>query len=128
MEGLHLLVIDDEPAVTVVLSHAAARWGSEVTPVRTIADARAAAESDIHYDVLVIDITLPDGSGLDFLAELRQTERYRTRPAIILTGGAGSGLVGEGESLDARVITKPFSPTKLGALISEIISNSGDAE
>ena len=111
-------------AVTVLLSHAAKRWGCEVTTARTLADGRKAAQRDLHYDVLVIDVGLPDGSGIELLAELRQTPRYRDRPALVLTGGASAELVRQAGLLNAQVITKPFSPTKLGTLISEMTTKT----
>lgn len=58
------------------------RRGYEVISALTIAHARSAIQKQMP-DLFVLDIMLPDGSGLDFLAELR---RHTRAPVLLLTG------------------------------------------
>ena len=75
------LILDDEPnigsSLRLILEHA----GYSVTVARTIADANGAAE---RADALLLDVRLPDGSGIDFLRQLR--ERDCPAPAIMISG------------------------------------------
>lgn len=58
------------------------RRGYEVISALTLTEARSAIQSQIP-DLFVLDIMLPDGSGLDFMAELR---RHSQAPVLLLTG------------------------------------------
>lgn len=121
MAQAHLLVIDDEPAVSVVLEHACQSWGHRMTVARSLASARAALQGET-FDLAIIDVGLPDGDGLDFLAELRQESATATLPAIILTGAGADDVFDRAEKLGGNVVTKPFSPSKLGELVASLVS------
>ncbi|MDD3142286.1 MAG: response regulator transcription factor [Lachnospiraceae bacterium] len=67
------------------------------------------------FDLIILDINLPDGNGLDFLKELR---RYSTVPVIILTANDLETDVVTGLELGADdYITKPFSLMVLRARV-----------
>ncbi len=81
MPAKRILILDDEPnigsSLRLILEHA----GYAVTVARTIAAANGAAE---RADALLLDVRLPDGSGIDFLRQLR--ERDCPAPAIMISG------------------------------------------
>ncbi len=83
MSGKRILVLDDEPNIGSSLRLILEREGYAVTLARTIADARAAAD---RADALLVDVRLPDGSGIDLLRQLR--ERDHPAPAIMISGHA----------------------------------------
>src|SRR4029077_17553713 len=96
-----------------------------VSLARTIADAGAAlATPSAAVDMLLLDLHLPDGSGLDFLRQLRATPQHRTLPVLVLTGEGEDRILAAVHGLDAELLTKPFSPTKLLARIAALL---GDA-
>src|SRR5689334_21060143 len=64
-----VLVVDDDPAICVVISEALKRHGHVVRTVGSIAERRAAL-SAFTPDLLVTDVMLPDGDGLDDVGEL----------------------------------------------------------
>lgn len=121
MAEAHLLVIDDEPAVTVVLEHACHRWGCRMTTVRSVARAREALDNG-SFALAIIDIGLPDGNGLDFLEELRRDPATTSLPAIVLTGAGDDEAFQRASSLGGHIVTKPFSPSKLGELVTTLVS------
>ena len=121
----HLLVVDDEPHIGLLLRPHLERLGYEVSIARTLADARRALEGGASpLDAMLLDLHLPDGSGLDLLRELRADPATRAFPVIVLTAEGEDRILGEAESLGAGLLTKPFSPTKLTARIAAIL---GDA-
>src|SRR5690606_19756780 len=80
-----VLVVDDEPhigrIVQLKLEHAD-------FAVETATDGRSALErlcSDAPLDLVLLDIMMPDGSGLDLLARLRDMPHRRNTPVIMLT-------------------------------------------
>src|SRR5437764_9104347 len=74
----HLLVIDDEPHIGLLLRPHLERPGYRVSLARTLAEERAALD-DPHatLDAILLDLHLPDGSGLDLLRELRAAAATR---------------------------------------------------
>ncbi len=121
----HLLVVDDEPHIGLLLRPHLERLGYVVSIARTLADARRALEGGAPpFDAMLLDLHLPDGSGLDLLRELRADPATRAFPVIVLTAEGEDRILEEAEGLGAELLTKPFSPTKLTARIAAIL---GDA-
>src|SRR5207244_5389382 len=120
----HLLVIDDEPHIGLLLRPHLERLGYRVSLARTLAEARAALQ-DRHapLDAMLLDLHLPDGSGLDLLRELRATAATRPLPVIVLTAEGDERVLGEVEELGAALLTKPFSPSKLTARITAMLDD-----
>ena len=76
-----ILVLDDEPNIGNSLRLILEREGYAVSVARTIAEGKTAAAD---ADALVLDVRLPDGSGIDLLRYLR--ERDCTAPAVMISG------------------------------------------
>jgi PAS domain S-box-containing protein len=72
VRGLRVLLVEDNKDTLKYLSWSMARMGHAVLPALTVAAARELASSD-RFDVVVSDIELPDGSGLELMREVRQT-------------------------------------------------------
>ena len=81
MPAKRILVLDDEPNIGSSLRLILEREGYAVSLARTIADAKTAAG---QADLLLLDVRLPDGSGIDLLRQLR--ERDLATPAIMISG------------------------------------------
>jgi DNA-binding response OmpR family regulator len=80
----HILVVEDNVDVGDAFRVLFESTGRRVSVVRTIADAVAAARAD-SVDLMLLDLTLPDGSGLEILEELGD-EPARPRVTVALTG------------------------------------------
>ena len=121
----HLLVVDDEPHIGLLLRPHLEHHGYRVSLARTLADARRSlAGGGAPPDGLLLDLHLPDGSGLDLLRELRSAAGTRALPVMVLTAEGEERVLAEAERLGAALLTKPFSPTKLTARIAAML---GDA-
>jgi two-component system nitrogen regulation response regulator NtrX len=83
MPAQRILILDDEPNIGSSLRMILEREGYAVTVTRTIADAKAVAS---RADALLLDVRLPDGSGIDLLRQLR--ERDFPAPVIMISGHA----------------------------------------
>src|SRR5438132_771317 len=76
------------------------------------------------FDAMLLDLHLPDGSGLELLRELRSAAATRAFPVIVLTAEGEDRILGEAEGLGAGLLTKPFSPSKLTARIAAMLGDS----
>ena len=109
-----VLLVEDEQSIADPFARALARNGFQPTIARTAADAlRLARETE--PDVVLLDLTLPDGDGRDVCRELRRTSEV---PIIMLTarGTVTDRVVGLEMGADDYVV-KPFD---VGEVISRI--------
>jgi two-component system copper resistance phosphate regulon response regulator CusR len=108
---MRILVVEDERKLAEILLRALRGEGFTVDVAATAEEAYLFAESD-HYDLIMLDLLLPDGSGTDLLRRLRQ--RNHKVPVLILT--ARSELEIKVENFDAGAddyLTKPFALPEL---------------
>ncbi|MEE2789808.1 MAG: response regulator transcription factor [Myxococcota bacterium] len=113
-----VLLIDDEVAITESLAFAIHRAGLATRSAHTLADARQIlAESEPL--LIVLDIILPDGNGLDWLRALRAQMAV---PVIILSSHDETidRIIGLEIGADDYVV-KPFSPREVTARIRAVL-------
>jgi CheY-like chemotaxis protein len=84
LQGRHVLVVEDNVDVGDAFRVLFESTGRRVSVVQTVADALRAARSS-RVDLMLLDLTLPDGSGLDVLETLK-AETARPRVSVALTG------------------------------------------
>lgn len=111
-----ILIVEDDRALGDGLC--LALKGPEVEPTlcRALSAARAALAAG-DFDLLVLDVNLPDGSGLDFLRQLRAGGE--TIPVILLTANdMETDIVAGLESGADDYVTKPFSLAVLRARVN----------
>ena len=119
-----MLVVEDEESITTPLVEALAREGFEAAVAPTAADALQLADS-LEPDLVLLDLMLPDGSGLDVCRELRRTSRV---PIIVVTarGDEADRVVGLELGADDYVV-KPFSARELVARIRAVLRRTETA-
>lgn len=117
----HLLVVDDEPYIGRIIQLKLERSPYTVEVVTDAASARERLRSAAQIDLVLLDIMLPQASGLDLLAELRSLPHRRTTPVFMLTA---KGEITDRERAAALgatdFLTKPFSPKMLLARINAL--------
>lgn len=118
-------MVDDEPHIGLVLRPFLERLGYRVSLARTLDEARQALRATPATDGLLLDLHLPDGSGLDLLRELRTQGGTQRLPVLVLTAEGEDRILREARRLGAALVTKPFSPTKLSQRIGMMF---GDAQ
>jgi DNA-binding response OmpR family regulator len=124
----HILVADDEPHIGRII-----KMKLEQGPFRVILayDGQEALDfinSDEHLDLVLLDLMMPKLSGLDVLGQIRQQERFKTLPCIILTAGGDAKHERDALAFGAtQFITKPFSPKKLYALVARLTGAPDEA-
>jgi len=81
----HVLIVDDEAEIRDSLESILAEEGYLVTTAATAAEALTLL-ADAIYDVVLLDIWLPDRDGLDTLADIRQMDSAHTPEVVIISG------------------------------------------
>lgn len=118
MDNKTILCVEDNPKVQMMNRPLLESKGYTVKMAMTIAEAREAVKQAIP-DLIILDIRLPDGNGLDFLRELRKTS---TVPVIALTNDIEEQDTVEGLASGCDdYIHKPYSLAILGARIDALI-------
>ena len=113
-----VLLVEDERAITEPLAEALEREGFDPTVAGTVSDALAEARSG-SPELVLLDIGLPDGSGLDVCRELR---REGDVPIIMLTArGAEADRVAGLELGADDYIVKPFSAREVVARVRAVL-------
>jgi DNA-binding response OmpR family regulator len=126
-EDIATLVVceDDEVTLDLLCEHLSAdRFG--VMPAPSASDALRLCRYN-HPDLLLLDLTLPDASGLDVLREIREADGIDSRfdprlPVIVLTGRGGDTdrVRGLDSGADDYVV-KPFGYPELRARIGAVL-------
>ncbi len=117
-----VLIVEDEPSYVDALSIGLVGEGFVVAAASTIADARAQFAA-VKPDILLLDVMLPDGSGVDFCRELRATSAV---PIIMVTARSEEVDVVLGLEFGASdYVTKPYRLRELIARIRAVLRRSG---
>ena len=117
----HILVVDDDTRLRSLLQRFLRENDFYVSVAKDAAEARERL-SEYKFDLLIVDIMMPNESGLDFLGTLRQESMV---PVILLTamGETADRIAGLETGAD-DYLAKPFEPRELVARIHNILRRS----
>jgi signal transduction histidine kinase len=114
---LRLLLVEDHPATLEALARFLKRDGHHVTALSTLKDALVAV-GETKFDLLISDLGLPDGSGLDLMREIRRKDSL---PGIVLSGyGTEKDEQQSREAGFFAHLAKPVSIAQLRQLLAQV--------
>ena len=115
-----ILLIEDNHAVSTLLKYVLKAQGYKVSLSETIQDAQEILEAKLsEYDLILLDLNLPGGSGFDILNQLPEDNKV---PIIIISALSQSQNIIRGlESGASDYITKPFDPKELIIRIERLL-------
>ena len=122
---MRLLLIEDNDRLAGLLGRLLLDAGFAVDTVATVVDADAAL-AVMEYELILLDLGLPDGDGADILARLRRAGGQ----ALVLVATARADLVDRVQTLNAGAddyLVKPFSPDELLARVRALLRRRGAA-
>ena len=122
-----VLIVDDSLTVRMDLKESLEANQFETITCSTLGAAREAAQTQA-YDLAIIDVLLPDGDGLDLLAELKSTPATAAKPVLLLSteDEVRDRVRGLKRGADDYV-GKPYDPGQLVARVRELIRRAGTA-
>jgi two-component system, NtrC family, response regulator PilR len=125
MTAERLLVIDDEPDLRTLYELSLLREGYQLASAETVAEALALLQAE-RFQVVITDMKLPDGSGLDVLAWLEREQRPE-RAIVITAHGSAENAV---EALKAGAfdyLTKPVDLRQFRAVVATAVGREPPA-
>jgi CheY-like chemotaxis protein len=114
---VNILLVEDHDQSRTVLSNLLTDCGHEVLMAANVREALVLL-SDLRCDVLVSAIGLPDGSGLELLAEAKRRQPWKKTVALTTHAQPEEKELGLGSGFDAY-LTKPFDFNRLRSLLAE---------
>jgi len=124
-QGLQILLVEDHADTALVMSKLLEKSGYVVRVANSINRARQSAQ-ETRIDLLICDVGLPDGSGLELMRELKS--RYGLK-GICLSGFGMEDDIRKSQAAGfAAHVTKPVDLTRLESLIEQVAASRGDQE
>jgi len=115
-----ILIIEDEPDIRKTIEYNLSREGFEILTAASLKEGKELL--DKSFSLLVLDLMLPDGSGLDLCRELKSNQELMNIPIVILTAKDDEVDKVVGFELGADdYVTKPFSVRELILRIKAIL-------
>lgn len=112
-----IVVVEDEPAIAESVAYSLERQGYSVSTAATVAEARALVDT---ADLVVLDLILPDGDGIDILRQLRQTGQ-KAAVIVLSSRDAEADRILALEIGADDYVTKPFSPREVVARVRAVL-------
>ena len=122
--SVKILVIEDEPDIRRNLEYNLGREGFNASSVGSLDEADEKLKSK-KFDLILLDLMLPDGSGLDLCKKIKSNSETEATPIIILTAKDDEVDKVVGFELGADdYVTKPFSVRELILRVKAILKRS----
>ncbi len=128
MKKAQILVVEDQRATSDLISEVLQEEGYEVQVAPTAALARSSIKRAAP-ELVILDLTLPDGDGLDICTEIRADSKLAALPVLVLTAKKTvtdkvAGLHGGADDY----ITKPFNTEELVARVWALLRRAGRSD
>ena len=121
MKTPHILIVDDEPNIVMSLEFLMRKNGFQVGIARNGTEALAAIDHT-PYDLILLDIMMPDVDGLDVCRQLRQRPDRAGTKVIFLSAKSREADVQKGYEAGADLYSpKPFSTRQLMEKVRELL-------
>ena len=119
--GKKILIVDDDELVLIAIQELFTPLGFSVTAVSSGPEALAKV-SQSQFDLVILDISMPEMTGFEVCQRVRQMESYRETPVLMLTARSGEEDKQRGMEAGANLyLPKPISPKRLIALVAEAL-------
>ncbi len=126
--GGRVLVVDDEPGIRELLCHMLGRDNHEVTTAASGAEGKAILELDQAFDLIVLDLMMPQVSGMDLHRWLADTYPELADRVIFVTGGVFTpGARDYLAKVDNMRFEKPLDTSTFRKIVRKRIAGRGSA-
>jgi two-component system, NtrC family, response regulator HydG len=125
MNIAHVLVVDDDNAVCRIVHRMLSHENYEVRAASSVADALKVIEQE-SFDVYLLDYKLPDGSGLDVAARIR--EKWGSVPIVLISGYDPAIVALRAQQLGiTEFLQKPFSREIVCEVVKKVLDSSSSS-
>jgi two-component system chemotaxis response regulator CheY len=119
-----VLIVDDSAAIRKILQRVLRQTDISIGEVLEAGDGIEALKALDNHDVQLIlsDINMPNMDGLQLLAQLKQNDKWKSVPIVMVTTEGGQGKVIEAVQLGAAgYVRKPFTAEQIKEKLSGLI-------
>ena len=117
-----ILVIDDEPSITMILKEFLTDEGYEVYALDNGDSALEKLNSGIIFDLIIVDLKIPGTSGKTLIKSIREHPKLSEIPVIIITGFEKTSDDFPAEDTYQALFTKPFMLEEVLDEINRLLS------
>lgn len=122
MQRSRILVVDDESSIRIALFRALEKRGHHVLTASSLTEAETLASGEQGLDVLLVDLRLPDGDGLDLMMKVQKAHPYCQ--SLVLTGfGTIQSAVEATKRGAFHYIPKPFNLEEVLVLVDKALEH-----
>jgi len=122
-----ILIVDDDPDIPQLLRHILGKHSYDLTSTGTAGDAFALLQAQPDFDLLLLDLGLPDMNGLELLAKLRSAS-LTARVIVITADNTPEAVIRALRQQAYDYIRKPFSPLEIEATIERALHAGEDPD
>jgi two-component system chemotaxis response regulator CheY len=119
-----VLVVDDSAAIRKILQRVLRQTGMAIRAIHEAGDGQEALEllKTQSIDLVLTDINMPKMDGIQFLAALKASPKWRNIPVVMITTEGGETKVGEAVKLGAAgYVRKPFTADQIKEKLAGIL-------
>jgi DNA-binding response OmpR family regulator len=119
-----VLVVDDDPVIVKLLQVNFEMEGYDVITASNGEEGLERARHD-HPDAIVLDVMMPKMNGLQVAQALKDDERTRRIPIVLLSAKAQGTDIAAGKLIADDYMTKPFDPLELLDRVASLLGRAG---
>jgi CheY-like chemotaxis protein len=124
--SLKILVADDDRVLSQMLCSVLRQVGHKPLPAFDAVQALMLAKRDPLPDLVLLDIGMPGGSGLQTLAGIKNSSKTYDLPVIVISGSVDKDMPDKAMKAGAaRYVEKPIDPSMLLQIIREVMEEQG---
>ena len=122
MQRSRILVVDDESSIRIALFRALEKRGHQILTASSLTEAESLASAEQSIDVLLVDLRLPDGNGMDLMEKIQKNHPHCQ--ALVLTGfGTIQNAVEATKRGAFHYLTKPFNIDEVITLVEKALEH-----
>ncbi len=124
-----ILLIEDDESISFIYKRQLDLANFPTDTFSNAADGLKAS-AQAHYDLVLLDIMLPDMNGLDILKKLKENEKTKNIPVIFLTNLGQDSIIKEGFKLGAigYLIKASYTPDQMVNEVKNILQQQNPAQ
>jgi two-component system chemotaxis response regulator CheY len=124
--SLNILVVDDEESIRKIIIKSLVKSGLKLDHIYEAANGKTGLKilAENNIDFALIDYHMPVMDGKEMLDMIRNEPDTKDLPVVLITADANSQEVAAISQKNVGVIGKPFSPTTLGEVVMNMITDA----
>ena len=120
-----IMVVDDEPDILLTVGQMLEMSGFEIIRAKDGNECiNKLHESQSNPDLILLDIMMPNVSGWDVAARIKENPKWKNIPIVFLTAKGDTMSIGMGGLAAEDYIVKPFDVKDLVLRVKKILDNS----